>query len=146
METTRILIIDDEPDFTSLLKENLEEVGNFEVMEVNDSAQALSAAIEFQPELCIIDVVMPGMDGGDVVAQFRAEPAVRDVAILMLTALVEENAEASDGETLTGGLPFVSKTSEFGTILSCIEKHLEEHRDREPAEAPPKPPEVWDLS
>ncbi len=146
METTRILIVDDEPDFTALFKANLEEVGNFEVREVNDSALALEAAREFKPELCVIDVVMPGMDGGDVVAQLRADPGLRDVPVLMLTALVEENPDTSDGETLTGGLPFVSKTSEFGTILSCVEKHLEEAREASPAaEASSRSADVWDL-
>jgi CheY-like chemotaxis protein len=146
MDTTRILIIDDEPDFTALLKANLEEVGNFEVMEVNDSSKALKAAREFMPELCVIDVVMPGMDGGDVVAQFRADPELKDVAVVMLTALVEENPDTPDGETQTGGLPFVSKTSEFGTILSCIEKHIEEVRDRPAAEEEAsRTAEVWDL-
>lgn len=146
METTRILIVDDEPDFTALLKANLEEVGNFEVREVNDSALALEVAQEFKPELCIVDVVMPGLDGGDVVAQLRADPDLKGVPVLMLTALVEENPGASDGETLTGGLPFVSKTSEFGTILSCIEKHLEEAQEAAGAgEASSKSSEVWDL-
>ena len=146
MDTTRILIIDDEPDFTALLKANLEEVGNFEVMEVNDSSLALKAAREFKPELCVIDVVMPGLDGGDVVAQLRADPELKDVAVVMLTALVEENPDTPDGETQTGGLPFVSKTSDFGTILSCIEKHIEEVRDR-PAveEEASRLAEVWDL-
>jgi len=146
MDTTRILIVDDEPDFTALLKANLEEVGNFEVMEVNDSSRALKAAREFMPELCVIDVVMPGMDGGDVVAQFRADPQLKNIPVLMLTALVEENPDTSDGETQTGGLSFVSKTSEFGTILSCIEKHIEEARDNPPVEEPPsRSAEVWDL-
>jgi len=147
MDTTRILIVDDEPDFTALLKANLEEVGNFEVMEVNDSSKALKAAREFQPELCVIDVVMPGLDGGDVVALLRADPELKDVSILMLTALVEENPNTADGETLTGGLPFVSKTSEFGTILSCIEKHIEEVREKAsaPEEVSSRSGEVWDL-
>ena len=126
MRTTRILIVDDEPDFTALLKENLEESGDFLVRQVNDSSLALKAAMEFRPHLCIIDVVMPGMDGGDVVAQFREEPTLSKVPVMMLTALVEENPDTSDGETLTGGLPFVSKTSGFNTILACIQKHLEE--------------------
>jgi CheY-like chemotaxis protein len=146
MDTTRILIIDDEPDFTALLKANLEEVGNFEVMEINDSSQALKAAREFMPELCVVDVVMPGLDGGDVVAQFRADPELKDMAVVMLTALVEENPDTPDGETQTGGLPFVSKTSEFGTILSCIEKHIEEVRDRPAVEEEvSRTAEVWDL-
>ncbi len=146
MDTTRILIVDDEPDFTALLKANLEEVGNFDVMEVNDSSLALEAARGFKPDLCVIDVVMPGLDGGDVVAQLRADPGLREVPVLMLTALVEENPETSDGETLTGGLPFVSKTSDFGTILSCIEKHLEEVQETPAAgEASSRSADVWDL-
>ncbi|MEM1084850.1 MAG: response regulator [Verrucomicrobiota bacterium] len=126
MRSTRILIIDDEPDFTALLKANLEEAGAFLVRQVNDSEQALKAAKEFRPHLCIVDVVMPGMDGGDVVSQIRSEPSLAKVPVMMLTALVEENPNSEDGETQTGGLPFVSKTSDFETILACIEKHLEE--------------------
>ena len=127
MRSTRILIIDDEPDFTALLKANLEEAGDFLVRQVNDSELAVKAAHEFRPHLCVIDVVMPGMDGGDIVAKFREDPELKKVPVMMLTALVEENPESTDGETQTGGLPFVSKTSDFETILACIEKHLEEH-------------------
>jgi len=145
METTRILIIDDEPDFTALLRANLEEVGNFDVRDINDSSLALNTAKEFMPDLCIIDVVMPGLDGGDVVAQFRADPELRRIPVLMLTALVEENPETPDGETQTGGLPFVSKTSDFSTILGCIEKHLEEARSGTVKEEPPLA-EPWELS
>lgn len=144
MDTTRILIIDDEPDFTALLKANLEEVGNFEVRDINDSSLALKTAKEFLPDLCIIDVVMPGLDGGDVVAQFRADPELRNTPVLMLTALVEENPDTPDGETLTGGLPFVSKTSDFTTILSCVEKHLEEAQVK-PADEEPHMAEPWEL-
>ena len=124
MRTTRILIVDDEPDFTALLKENLEESGNYMVRQINDSSLALKAAVEFRPHLCIVDVVMPGMDGGDVVAQIRAEPSLKKVPVMMLTALVEENPSSQDGETQTGDLTFMSKTSGFDTILACIEKHL----------------------
>lgn len=126
MRSTRILIIDDEPDFSALLKVNLEEAGSFLVRQVNDSSEAIQAAHEFRPHLCVIDVVMPGMDGGDVVAKFRQDPKLKRVPLMMLTALVEENPDSVDGETQTGGLPFVSKTSDFETILACIEKHLEE--------------------
>ena len=126
MKTTRLLIIDDEPDFSALLKANLEEAGSFEVREVNDSSQAIETIWSFKPDLCLIDVVMPGMDGGDVVAKIREDPALATLPVMMLTALVEENPESSDGETMTGGLAFVSKTSSFETILACIEKHLEE--------------------
>ncbi|MGE9270002.1 MAG: response regulator [Verrucomicrobiales bacterium] len=126
MSIKRILVIDDEPDFTALLTVNLQEVGGYLVRQVNDSAEAVKAAREYRPHLCVIDVVMPGMDGGDIVAKFRTDEVLREIPVMMLTALVEENPDSLDGETLTGGLPFVSKTSDFKTILACIEKHLAE--------------------
>jgi DNA-binding response OmpR family regulator len=57
----------------------------------------------------------------------RADEELANTPVMMLTALVEENPDSLDGETLTGGLPFVSKTSGFDTILACIEKHLGEN-------------------
>ncbi|MFT3991022.1 MAG: response regulator [Luteolibacter sp.] len=124
MNKTRILIIDDEQDFTALLKENLEEIANYQVMECNSSETALAKAREFRPDLFIIDVVMPGMDGGDIVAMLRNDPDFRNTPVMMLTALVEENPNTPDGETHTGGLPFLSKTSSLDRLIVCIEKHL----------------------
>ncbi len=124
MRSTRILIIDDEPDFTALLKANLEEAGDYLVRQVNDSARAMKVICEFRPHLCVVDVVMPGMDGGDVISELRRDPELRETPVIMLTALVEENPESPDHETQTGGLPFVSKTSDLSTILGCIEKYL----------------------
>ena len=133
MRTTRILIIDDEPDFTALLKANLEECADYLVRQINDSANALKAMKEFRPHLCIIDVVMPGMDGGDIVARMREDEALRHIPVMMLTALVEENPDSFDGETHTGGLAFVSKTSSFETILACVRKHLAEVAQGDPS-------------
>lgn len=122
--STKILLVDDEPDFTALFAANLEGAGSYVVKEVNDPTQAVAVAREFQPDLCIIDIVMPGMDGGDVVAALREVPEFMKTPVLMLTALVEEDHSSPVGESFSGGLPFVSKTSEFETILSAIQAHL----------------------
>jgi two-component system OmpR family response regulator len=124
--STKILLIDDEEDFTELFAANLESIGNFEVQQVNDPLKAVRVATAFGPDLCIVDVVMPGMDGGDVVVALRAVPELKEVPVLMLTALVEEDHDSPVGESFSGGLPFVSKTSEFEKILSAIEEHLSE--------------------
>jgi len=122
---TRILIVDDEPDFSALFKENLEEAGNYEVAVVNDPKKAVETAKEFAPELIFVDVVMPGMDGGDVVSALKLEPRLRRVPTLMLTALVEEDENTPTGESERGGLTFVSKTTHLDKILDIIETHLE---------------------
>lgn len=125
---TKILLIDDEEDFTELFAANLESVGSYVVKQINDPLQAVEAAREFKPDLCIIDIVMPGMDGGDVVSSIRGVPELKSVPVLMLTALVEEDQSSPVGESVSGGLPFVSKTSEFKKLVMAIESHLPESK------------------
>ena len=59
----KILLVDDEAGFTQLLKMNLEKSGDFEVTIENDSTKAIATARSFQPDVVLLDVVMPGMDG-----------------------------------------------------------------------------------
>ena len=124
MATTRILVIDDEPDFSALFKENLEESGNYQVETENDPSKAVARAKEFLPDLIFVDVVMPSMDGGDVVAAIKNEPRFARTPVLMLTALVEEDPNKPTGESQSGGLTFVSKTTRLDNILAIIEKTL----------------------
>lgn len=119
----KILLIDDEVDFTELLAENLTESG-YEVRQVNDPTKAVSAALAFRPDLCIIDLVMPRMDGGDVVAALRGDSALSATPVLMLTALVEENPDIPGELQMKGGLPFVSKTSDLDVIINGIKTQL----------------------
>ena len=121
---TRILLIDDEPDFTALFKENLEESGNYEVEVVNEPKKAVAVAEKFLANLIFVDVVMPGMDGGDVVTAIRANFRFERTPILMLTALVEEDPSKPTGESERGGLTFVSKTTRLDKILAIIERSL----------------------
>lgn len=122
-ENPKILLVDDEVDFTELLAENLEAAG-YEVTQVNDPRQALSTAHEARPDLCIIDLVMPGMDGGDVVSAIKSDFILGKTPVLMLTALVEESADNPGGVQMKGGLPFVSKTSGLEVILDAIQAQL----------------------
>lgn len=101
----KILLVDDEAGFTQLLKMNLERTGRFQVCVQNDPTKALKTAREFQPDAMFLDVVMPEMDGGDVQAQFAADPVMSKLPIIMLTALVNsselsEGAVAQSGENL----------------------------------------------
>ncbi|MEO5715925.1 MAG: response regulator [Luteolibacter sp.] len=121
--TAKILLIDDEVDFTELLAANLEDSG-FEVQQVNDPVQALNEARLFRPDICIIDLVMPRMDGGDVVNALRSDLVLSATPVLMLTALVEESSEEPGELQMKGGLPFVSKTSELEVIINAVNRLL----------------------
>lgn len=119
----KILLIDDEVDFTELLAANLEESG-YEVRQVNDPTKTLQEARAFRPDICIIDLVMPRMDGGDVVNALKADPVLSVTPTLMLTALVEENADDPGELQMRGGLAFVSKTSDLQVIINAIQRQL----------------------
>ncbi len=122
-ENPKVLLIDDEVDFTELLAANLEDSG-FEVRQVNDPTLAIREALVFLPDICVIDLVMPRMDGGDVVNALKADPSLSDTPVLMLTALVEENPEDNGELQMKGGLPFVSKTSDLQVIINAINRQL----------------------
>lgn len=119
----KVLLIDDEVDFTELLAANLEESG-FEVRQINDPTKTLQEARSFLPDICVIDLVMPRMDGGDVVNALKSDPVLTATPVLMLTALVEENPDDHGELQMKGGLAFVSKTSDLVVIINAINRQL----------------------
>lgn len=102
----KILLVDDETGFTELLRMNLEKGGRYEVCIENDSTKAVAAAKGFQPDVILLDVVMPGMDGGDVQAALQANPQLARIPVLMLTALVD-STELSEGAVAQAGSQMV---------------------------------------
>jgi two-component system, OmpR family, response regulator len=119
MEKKRILIIDDEPGFTRMVKLNLEKTGLFEVREENKATYAIAAAREFKPDLILLDVIMPSMDGGDVAAHIKNDRHLRDVPVVFLTATVSHR-EAGDVGLNSGGELFLAKPVSVETLIKCI--------------------------
>jgi len=118
----KILLVDDEAGFTQLLKMNLEKSGDFEVTIENDSTKAVSTARSFQPDVVLLDVVMPGMDGGDVQAQFQSDSTLSKVPVIMLTALVD-SAELSDGAVAQSGSSIVlPKPVDLSLLLRVLDE------------------------
>lgn len=74
----RIFIVDDEPECSALLKLHLESVSYYNVGEENDARSAVTSARLFDPDLIILDIMMPGMDGSEVAALVRQDPVLRE--------------------------------------------------------------------
>ncbi|HXG48064.1 MAG TPA: response regulator [Methylomirabilota bacterium] len=119
----RILIVDDEASFTRMVKLNLEKTGLFEVRAENVAHCAVPAAREFKPDLILLDVVMPGADGGDVAAHIRRDRHLREVPIIFLTATVSRR-EAGAGGMTSGGSLFLAKPISAEDLVKCIQDHL----------------------
>ena len=117
----RVLIVDDEPGFTRLLKLNLHHTGRYMAEVVNDATEAVHVAERFTPDVVLLDVMMPGLDGSEVANRLHAVPQFRDVPIIFLTAAVKKQ-EVLDGGGMRGGIPFVAKPVEFQEVLHHIEK------------------------
>lgn len=133
----KILIVDDEVDLTMLVKLNLEKTGRYEVRAENRALKALAAGREFKPDLVLLDVMMPDLDGGDVLAQFKDDSNLKNVPVVFLTATVLKEDLAKQGGTI-GGHPFIPKPFRAEVLLERIEKMIPP--DPGGAAAPAAPP------
>ena len=84
-----VLVADDDPDIRSLVTLRLERSG-YEVIAAGDGEQALAAALERAPDLALLDVMMPKLDGYEVTERLRQEEATRHLPVILLTARVQE--------------------------------------------------------
>ncbi|HVX89044.1 MAG TPA: response regulator transcription factor [Gemmatimonadales bacterium] len=87
--TQRILVVDDEPDITALVAYHLAKAG-YRVSTAANGPDALKAAREERPDLVILDVMLPGASGYDVLAELRRREETKDVGVILLTARREE--------------------------------------------------------
>jgi two-component system, OmpR family, phosphate regulon response regulator PhoB len=86
----RVLVVDDEPDIVALVAYHLAKAG-YRVATASSGTDALDSARRERPSLIVLDLMLPGMSGYEVLEQLRANDATRDVAVLMLTARREES-------------------------------------------------------
>jgi CheY-like chemotaxis protein len=123
MTKKRILVIDDEASITRTMKVNLERTGVYTVGTENEARRALATARDFQPDLILLDVMMPELDGGEVAGEIHSDPALEHVPIVFLTAIV--NNKETGGECMeSGGQTFVAKPVNLQSLIKCIEENM----------------------
>ena len=117
----RILIVDDNINLTTLLSKALGKYGNETVVQ-NDSLHAIDSARRAAPNLILLDVMMPNLDGGDILAILRQDPQLRSIPVILLTALARE----ASGLGNMGGIqsPVLGKPIELRTLIAEIETQL----------------------
>jgi CheY-like chemotaxis protein len=119
MNKPRVLVVDDEPALSALVRISLEETGLYEVMVENLSHQALATARIFRPDVIVLDVNMPGKDGGDVAAEIRADRDLAGTPILFFTSLVSPE-EAEEQDPTGHGKHFLSKKADPAILVRTI--------------------------
>jgi len=94
-EKPLILIIDNNRDFTLSAKLGLERTGRYSVWEENEPATAHQTAQRIKPDLILLDIAMPEIDGGEVAARIESNPTLNRTAVVFLTALVTKTEAGS---------------------------------------------------
>lgn len=88
-ELTRILYVEDEPDIQAVAQIALESVGGFTVKTCSSGEEALDNAVEFNPDLILLDVMMPGMDGPSTLEKLQNFPELKNTPAVFMTAKVQ---------------------------------------------------------
>jgi two-component system OmpR family response regulator len=91
----RILFVEDDPDIQTVAKMALEAIGGFHVLACGSGSEALSRLGEFAPDLVLLDVMMPGMDGPATLAALRASPAGHGLPVVFMTSRVQAQEVAA---------------------------------------------------
>jgi two-component system, OmpR family, response regulator len=123
MTKKKILVVDDEGGLTRMLKRNLEATNRYVVRTENSSANAIPAAHEFLPDLILLDVMMPGLDGGEVAAKIKEDKKLSHIPIVFLSAIVKKEETQPTGGNI-GGFTFLAKPVKLDDLITCIENHL----------------------
>ncbi len=106
-----------------MVRLNLEATGRFIVKIENDPTNAVRAAIIFRPDLILLDVIMPKMEGSDVLCQLRDDPATQKIPVVFLTATVR-GSEVTEEEGLIGGHYFIAKPCTVENLISVIDANV----------------------
>jgi two-component system, OmpR family, alkaline phosphatase synthesis response regulator PhoP len=113
----KVLIADDEPDILEILKYNLEKEG-YQVSTAKDGNEALDKAKQYQPDLIILDMMMPKKNGLEVLELLRLQPSFRETLIMFLTALNDENTQLKS--FTTGADDYISKPVSTNVFVSKV--------------------------
>ncbi len=123
MAKKKILIVDDEETYARMMKLVLEQTGLYEVDYESRALNAVAKARAFLPNIILLDVVMPGLDGGDVANRIQADPQLRGTPVVFLTALVGQK-ESLNGPVARAGNLFLGKLASDAELFKCIEENI----------------------
>jgi len=114
----RVLHVEDEPDIQEVARMALEAVGGLTVEQAGSGKEALAKAAAFAPDVILLDVMMPGMDGPSTLAELRRSPATAGIPVIFMTAKVQ-NQEVERYKQL-GALDVIAKPFDPMTLSDSI--------------------------
>lgn len=120
-EGERVLVVDDDPQLQRLLQMTLKRQG-YEVLVASTGSEAVASVPAFRPDLIIMDIMMPDMDGYEATKRIRRMPEGRDVPVIFLSALTQVEAKVKG--LRVGGSDYVTKPVNLPELIARVEAHL----------------------
>ena len=119
---TKVLVADDDPDIRTLVSLRLRHAG-FDVVEAENGEHALELVASERPELCVLDVTMPKLDGFEVTRRIRANADTAQLPVILLTARAQSGAQATG--MAAGATDYMSKPFKAGDLIARVRAELE---------------------
>ena len=115
--TAKILVVDDEPEITEIVETFLNESG-FKVLTENTPNKAIEKARSFKPDVILLDIMMPGVDGYDICQSLKNDPEFADVPIIFLTG--KDRSDDMGRSFKSGGDMFIKKPFSCERLLEIV--------------------------
>ena len=123
MGKKKLLLIDDDHALGRMLKLKLEKAGKLDVTYSPDGHRIVELARELKPDLIVLDIDMPGTDGGDARTALQESPDTEGIPVLFLSSLVAPEDVAASGGVI-GGHEMASKRTEVSDLIARVESML----------------------
>jgi two-component system alkaline phosphatase synthesis response regulator PhoP len=122
MEKTKVMIVDDEPDFLRMVKLNLEATDKYEVLTLSKAKNIVSEVHNFKPDIILIDLLMPVIGGIEACEMLNKDPIGKDTPIIIVSALEKDQDKLKAYKE--GVVDYLTKPIENDFLISRIEKAL----------------------
>lgn len=122
MDRKKILLIEDETVMAQLFKTRIESMGSYEVFMAENGANGLDAAKRLKPDLIFLDILLPDIDGFEVLKRLKKSKNTANIPVVMLTALSDEKSKIKAVESFSEG--YLVKPVEPGALKTKIEEVL----------------------
>ena len=119
----KVLVVDDETDFLKIVKINLEETNNYEVLTLSSANDIVSQVHIFKPDVILLDILMPGIKGIEACEMLNKDSMGKRIPIIMLSALDKDTDKLKTFKA--GVMDYLVKPVKKEVLISKIEKHLQ---------------------
>ncbi len=116
----KVLLIDDDQDLCNVAKALLHQTMRYQVLTAQTGAAGIQLAKKHRPDVILLDIKMPGMDGGRVAERLGDDPSTSTIPVIFLTGLIRQH-EVDDQGGYIAGHPFIAKPFDLKKLTEIIE-------------------------